>query len=189
MDYFDSEKNVEDYIRMADGYDGRDLIARLAQWLPADATVLELGMGPGKDLDMLLRRYRATGSDASQVFVERYLKAHPGADVLRLDAVALDTDRRFNGVYSNKVLHHLTQDDMRASLRRQAVLLEENGIALHTLWRGNGEEEMHGLRFVYYSVAEARAAVPDGLEVVEAEIYTEMEKDDSICLVLRKSAA
>ena len=188
MDYFDSKKNVEDYVRMADGYDGRELVDRLPSWLPDGATVLELGMGPGKDLDMLLERYRATGSDASQVFVDRYLEARPDADVLLLDAVSLDTARRFDCVYSNKVLHHLTRDGMRASLARQLELLHDGGLALHTLWRGEGEQEMHGLRFVYYSVDEARAAAPDGFEVVEAGVYAEMEKDDSIRLVLRKSA-
>ena len=172
---------------MADGYDGKDLVAKLGTLLPKHATVLELGMGPGKDLDMLLSRYRATGSDASQVFVDRYLKSHPGADVLHLDAITLSTQRRFACIYSNKVLHHLTRLDMQASLRRQLDLLEDGGIALHTLWHGDGEEEMHGLRFTYYSVQAAKDAVPEGFVAIETSVYREMKEDDSICLVLRKT--
>ena len=53
MDYFDDEQNVRDYIRMAEGYDGRALVDKLGAYLGEGATVLELGMGPGIDLDML----------------------------------------------------------------------------------------------------------------------------------------
>ena len=54
MGYYDSEKNVKAYLEMADGYDGADLIAVLERYLPTGASVLELGMGPGKDLDLLI---------------------------------------------------------------------------------------------------------------------------------------
>ena len=53
MGYYDDPKNTQQYIEMAEGYDGRELIEALSRHLPAGATVLELGMGPGKDLDIL----------------------------------------------------------------------------------------------------------------------------------------
>ncbi len=68
MGYFDSEENVDAYIAMADGYDGAELIALFARYLPEGSSVLELGMGPGKDLDLLRPSYRVTGSDTSRVF-------------------------------------------------------------------------------------------------------------------------
>ncbi len=46
---------------MAAGYDGRELIAALTNYLPAGAEVLELGMGPGVDLDLLSQTYQVTG--------------------------------------------------------------------------------------------------------------------------------
>ncbi len=52
MNYFDDPANVESYIKMADGYDGRALIGILQKHLPPGSTVLELGMGPGKDLGL-----------------------------------------------------------------------------------------------------------------------------------------
>ncbi len=53
MKYFKNKKNVDEYIKMADGYDGRDIIEKLKKYLPVGSTILELGMGPGKDLDIL----------------------------------------------------------------------------------------------------------------------------------------
>jgi SAM-dependent methyltransferase len=192
MSYYDDPANVEEYIQMAEGYDGRALIEILAQHLPPGATVLELGMGPGKDLDLLNETFRATGSDNALPFLDRYRASHPEADLLQLNAVTVDTDRTFDGIYSNKVLYHLTRDQLRASLQAQARVLRPGGLMLHSMWYGEGEEEMHGLHFAYYttaSFAELVAGLADKLfEVVETARYTEMEPDDSLYVVLRKRA-
>ena len=104
MGYFDSKRNVDAYVRMAAGYDGSVLVAVLERHLPAGSSVLEIGMGPGKDLHLLRRRFHPTGSDRSVIFVDHVRAAQPEADVLLLDAVTIQTDRRFDAIYSNKVL-------------------------------------------------------------------------------------
>lgn len=145
-------------------------------------------MGPGKDLDLLLPHYAAAGSDASQVFLDRY-RARRGdqcPELHALDAVTLSIDRTFDGIYSNKVLHHLTRSDLQRSLARQAALLNPGGIALHSLWYGDKEETHAGLRFVYYTEATLTPMLPTSLEVLELERYEEMEEGDSMAVVLRK---
>lgn len=188
MGLFDTEEGVLEYERIADGYDGRELVERLRQHLPSGATVLELGMGPGKDLDLLLAHYAAVGSDDSQVFLDRY-RARKGdlcPELHKLDAVVLNIDRSFDGIYSNKVLHHLTRSDLQRSFSRQAALLNPGGIALHSLWYGDKEEEHSGLRFVYYTEATLKPMLPASLDVLELERYAEMEDGDSMVLVLQK---
>ena len=76
MGYYDREENVQEYIQMADGYDGKALIDRLWRFLPDGSTVLEIGMGPGKDLDILREKYVVTGSDSSDVFLE-FIQENP----------------------------------------------------------------------------------------------------------------
>lgn len=186
MGYFDDEKNVEEYIKMADGYDGRVLIYILSKYLPKGSTVLKLGMGPGVDLLMLSQLYQATGSDSSEVFIERFRKEHPSADLIRVDAVAMDTDRTFDCIYSNKVLQHLTYGELQTSLRQQARVLNSNGIALHSFWHGDKEETHHGLRFVYYTDESLRKLVGSEYEILDIESYYEMSEDDSLYLILRK---
>lgn len=186
MSYYDDEQNVLEYIEMAEGFDGRELVEKLGTFLPEGSTVLELGMGPGVDLELLSRKYRATGSDTSEVFLNRYRAEHPDADLLNLDAVTLDTDQKFQCIYSNKVLHHLTRDELRRSFLRQAEVLRPGGIALHTFWHGEEEETHHGLRFVYYKVGELEAMIPTEFHIVETSLYEEMEENDSICLVIKR---
>ena len=53
MGFYDEKKTALQYIAMADGYDGRELVEVLKLHLPVGASVLELGMGPGIDLNLL----------------------------------------------------------------------------------------------------------------------------------------
>ena len=187
MGYFDKAKNVHDYIRMAEGYDGSELIGILEDYLPPGSSVLELGMGPGKDLDLLAESFRATGSDISRVFLDLYRRKHPDADLLQLDAVTLETDRKFDCLYSNKVLIHLRKDELAESLIRQREALNDDGILFHSFWWGDREEEMHGLRFVYYTEAAIRPLVGDLLlEWIGFGRYKEMKKNDSFYMVLKR---
>jgi len=184
--YFDDEKNVRDYITMTEGDDGSELVERLRRHVPDGSEVLEVGMGPGADLDLLGMHYRVTGSDASGPFLAIYLETHPQADVFMLDAITMDTDRQFDAIYSNKVLHHFAPDELRQSLAAQAGVLRQGGIALHSFWYGSGEEIHHGLRFTYHTQATIRAAVGEEFTIVEVERYAEVKEDDSLYVVLRR---
>ena len=187
MSYYDDEENVEEYIQMAEGYDGQEFVPVLHQHLSPGATILELGMGPGKDLALLSEHHQVTGSDKSRLFLDRYLRSKPDADVIWLDAVTLDTNRTFDCIYSNKVLHHLTRQELKEFLQRQAECLNDGGILFHTLWYGDQEEEFSGLRFVYYNEESFARLVGGSLEIVQMALYSEMEADDSFYVVLRKA--
>ena len=186
LGFFDTEKNVLEYIKMAEGFDGRDLISLLGGILPPGSTVLELGMGPGKDLDILSENFRVTGSDLSRVFLDLYRKNNPGSDLILLDAVTLKTQRKFDCIYSNKVLQHISKDDLKASFRKQWDILNDDGILFHTFWKGDREEMMDDLLFVYYTEDGLKELTGDGYQLIRSDIYKEMEEDDSILIVLRK---
>lgn len=183
MGFYDEEETAKQYISMADGYDGQILIDVLRKHVPDGSAVLELGMGPGVDLDILDEHYKVTGSDNSQYFLDRYQKNHCGADLLNLDAVTLQTERKFDCIYSNKVLHHLLAEDLVASIRRQKALLSEGGLVLHSFWHGDGAEEHHGLRFVYQTEAAVRDLFGQVFNVLGVVVYGEMEDGDSLYVV------
>ena len=145
MSFYHTEKGVADYISMADGYDGKEMINVLQRHLDPGKSVLELGMGPGKDLDLLSVHYSATGSDFSAIFVDRYRALHPDSDLLQLDAVTINTDRQFDAIYSNKVLHHLSDSELASSIERQSAVLTKQGVVLHSFWYGDRVEEFSGM--------------------------------------------
>lgn len=188
MGFFDDEKNVNDYIQMAAGYDGAGLIQKLQNYLAAGSNILEIGMGPGVDLDILKKTYRVTGSDLSKVFIEKYKRNNPDADLLQMDAVTLKTDRKFDAIYSNKVLHHLETADLKKSLLRQLELLNPDGIAMHSFWHGDKREMHHGLLFVYYTAQQIQNILPGDFVILEQQVYSELEKDDSIYFILQRNS-
>jgi len=185
MDFFDDIKNVSEYIKMVENYTGSEFIKSLDRYLSAGSEVLELGMGPGADMDILSGRYHMTGSDRSEVFLNLYRDRHPEASLLHLDAITLETDQKFDALFSNKVLIHLSKAELIQSFTRQKSLLRNNGLLLHSFWLGSREEEFQGLKFHYYQEKDILSFLPSGFEVLETGRYTEMDEDDSFYLLLR----
>lgn len=186
MHSFNTRKRAAEYILMADGYDGREIIAVLQAYLKPGSTVLELGMGPGKDIELLEEKYRVTGSDVSQVFIDMYREKKPAADLLNLDAVTLETDRRFDCIYSNKVFHYLSAEQLKTSFARQGAVLNPGGIVCHTVWYGDKQIDVKGMTFYYYTEQTIEDCY-EGFDLLLSRKYREMDTDDSMLLILKKS--
>lgn len=186
MQYFNEKNNVDSYIEMAEGYNSYKLIDKLEEYLTPAASVLELGMGPGTDLEYLAKKYDVTGSDLSDEFLRRFRQKFPESKLLKLDAATISTDQKFDCIFSAKVLQHLNKADFRASFKRQTEILTDAGIVLHSLWLGEGTENYDGLFFQYYSAGEVLKTMSMFFEVMDSWTYTEMEKDDSIAVIGRK---
>jgi len=189
MAYFDDKKNVQNYIKMVEdteGYDPNIIIDEFKKYVAKGSKVLELGMGPGKDFDILKQTYEITGSDSSEVFIDLYREKDANVNLINLNAITLNINHKFDAIFSNKVLMHLSKDELKQSFIRQLQIMNNNAIAFHTFWFGDKEENMHGLRFVYYSIEELLKLIPHNFVILESSLYKEMENDDSICLVLKK---
>jgi len=186
--FYDDPDFIGRYLAIVQGDEGQPLISLLRCHLPDGASVLELGMGPGHDLQALSQHYRVTGSDVSVAFLERYRDEHPDADLLQLDAAKPETDRRWDAVYSNKVLHHLRRAELCDALQRQSQLLRAGGLLLHSFWVGDGDNEQifEGMTFTYYDEAALRLQVEPAFEILALEVYGEMEPDDSLMVLCRK---
>lgn len=187
MSYYDKPENVDEYIQMAEGFDGAELIKRLEKHLPANSTILELGSGPGKDLAILQKRYHVTGSDLSSPFIEKAKEKVPQIDFLQLDAVTLDTDRNFDCIYSNKVLHHLNWDELTRSLKRQFEQLNQQGLIAHSFWLGDGSSEIFkGLYVLSHDPQPLIELVNERFQVVDSYTYAEFDEGDSLFLIAKK---
>ena len=184
--YYDSKSAVEQYIKMAEGYDGKELIQKLKHFLPTKSSVLELGTGPGTDWEILKADYDVIGSDFSKEFLDRLKEKFPEGHFLDLDASSLTTERKFDGIYSNKVLHHLTDEELRKSINRQSEILNEAGIVCHSFWKGEGSETFKGM-FVNNHLEDEIIELFGGFfEILLTECYEEFEADDSILLLAKK---
>ena len=186
MSYFDQPENVADYLTMCAELPPSFLTQELQKYLPDQASVLELGMGPGHDLTQLSERYNTTGSDSSKWFLDHYRQTHPQANLLLLDALTVSTQITFDAIYSNKVLHQLSPQQLATSFKHQARALNENGITLHSFWKGTGAEDFAGDTTYYYEAEFVMQMMAADFEILDCQQYDEMSPDDSFWIVSRK---
>jgi cyclopropane fatty-acyl-phospholipid synthase-like methyltransferase len=186
QDYYDDAANVESYSKFTPAHDGALLVDALSSHLPEGATVLELGMGPGKDYQLLSERFQVTGSDFSTAFLERYRAIDPDAELLQLDARTLATDLHFDAIFSNKVLIHFSPEELQQSFARQHELLNDDGLLLHSFWYGEGQQEFEGLTLVRHTEQDLTAMLEGAFNILALEQHAKMAEGDSIYVVARK---
>jgi cyclopropane fatty-acyl-phospholipid synthase-like methyltransferase len=186
VEYYENIQNAKDYIEMASGYDGRELIDLLRTFLPEGASVLELGLGPGKDLEYMDRFFDVLGTDKSQAFLDIFAEENPDIPTQVLDARTMKIQKKFDCIYSNKVLHHLSTQDLADSLKLQGKKLKEQGLLFHTFWLGDGEEHYEGLNFVYYRPKEIITMTEEDFNILSVQDYGEEEPGDSFYIILQK---
>jgi ubiquinone/menaquinone biosynthesis C-methylase UbiE len=184
--YYHTKESVEEYIKMASGINGQQLIDQLRMHLPSHSKVLELGSGPGSDWEILSKMYQVTGSDFSAQFLHHLTLKFPTGRFLELNASTLDVDESFDSIYSNKVLHHLSIEELKSSIVRQSRILHAGGIVCHSFWRGNGSETYNGLLVNYQNEQSLRILFHDGFTILSMQKYAEFEKDDSLLLLAQK---
>lgn len=186
MDDYDQPENSDDDIPIDDNA-GTQLIQKLKTYLAPRASLLELGMGSGKDLNLLSQSYVATGSDYSQDLLDCYLRRFPKADLILLNALTLQTVRKFDCIYSNKVLYQLTPFELKKSLVQQHRILSDKGILMHSFWYGSHVEDFHDTICTYYTEQTLNEIISKRFELLEIQKYQEIRKGDSIYILLRKS--
>jgi SAM-dependent methyltransferase len=186
--FYFTRESVREYIEMSEGFDGREIIKKLEKHLAAGSSILELGTGPGRDLAILKRKYEVTGSDISPLFIDYCENEARGVEVLLLDAVSIDIHLKFDAIYSNKVLQHLSDRELADSVRRQAEVLNMGGIVCHTFWEGDGEEYIEDMRFNYQKTGDLKRLFSAYFELLDTSIYKEIRDKDSVLLIARKTS-
>lgn len=184
--YYHTKASVEEYIQLAKDVNGRELIKKLRQFLPSHSTLLELGSGPGTDWNMLNEDYQVVGSDNSQEFLHHLTSNNRNGQFIELDAVTLGTNKTFDGIYSNKVLHHLKDQELTVSIKRQYAILNHVGIICHSFWKGEGTEVFKGMFVNYHSEQALREFFEGYFEILVLESYAEFEEGDSLLLIGKK---
>ena len=185
-EYYHTKESVDEYIRLAKEVHGGALIEKLKNYLPVDSQVLEIGSGPGTDWYILEQDYQVTGSDNSTQFLSHLQYSYPAGNFIELDAVTLDTPEKFDGIYSNKVLHHLKDQELIDSIQRQYELLNDNGIVCHSFWKGEGSEIFKGLFVNYHLESALIKFFEEFFEILLLEPYAEFDEGDSLLLVGKK---
>jgi len=185
-EYYKTKESVEEYIELAKDVNGAELIEKLKQVLPLNSNLLEIGSGPGTDWEILNELYTVIGSDNSPQFLNHLIAKYPNGQFLNLDAITINTSKTFDGIYSNKVLQHLKDNELSDSIKRQSEILNINGIICHSFWKGKGFEVFKGLYVNYHNEEKLKDYFKDYFEILSIISYQEFEEGDSILLIGKK---
>ena len=184
--FYKKPETTKASIKSAEGIDGKELIVKLNELLPTNSKVLEIGSGPGSDYKIFHENHEVVGSDFSDAFLTHLKAAYPDGKFLHLDAISLETELKFDAIYSNKVLHHLSNEELMGSIERQFALLNINGLLCHSFWRGSGDEIFKGLFVNYHEENDLRKLFSTSFEIISIDRYEEFEKDDSLLIIARR---
>jgi trans-aconitate methyltransferase len=184
--YYHTKETVEEYIKLAEDVNGKQLIDKFEKLLAPQSTILEIGSGPGSDWKILNQSFNVVGSDNSIEFLDHLISKNPQGEFLKLNAITLQTSKRFDGIYSNKVLQHLNENELLASVKRQKEVLNENGVICHSFWKGEGSEMFKGMFVNYLNEAILEKVFKEYFEVISISSYQEFEEGDSLLLLARK---
>lgn len=184
--FYTTSDNVNKYIAMTRNINGIKLIDELKKILPQHSSLLELGSGPGNDFSLLNKDYHVIGSDLSVEFLKHLNTRFPQEQFLKLDAASLKTTLHFDAIYSNKVLHHLSNEELQESISNQICILKPEGIICHSFWKGNGTENFKGMFVNNHTKLSLSTLFSDRFNIIHLSSYEEFEEDDSLLLIARK---
>jgi SAM-dependent methyltransferase len=152
-----SERNIGHYDRAAKEYwestrnhDVSQNCEALLAAIKGDPpyAILDLGCGPGRDLDFFRSLgHDTTGLDGSKEFVTM-ARQHSGCNVLHQDFLAMKLPtNRFDGIYANASLFHVPSQELPRVLAELTECLKPRGILFTSNPRGNNEEGISGDRY------------------------------------------
>lgn len=187
-DYYKEQSNAAEYIKLAEGHDGVVIIEQYQAFIASNALVLEIGSGPGSDWGIWNKSHEIIGSDTSPTFIKHLSEKYKQGTFIELDAATLDTDLNFDAIYSNKVLHHLSNKELQESIKRQHQLLTPGGTICHSFWNGDGDEVFKGMFVNYHDKKNLTEHFSPYFEILKMEEYAEFEESDSIFVIAKKIA-
>ena len=126
--------------------------------VPAPATILDLGCGPGRDLATFRDLgHVPVGLDGSEAFC-RMAKVHAGCEVLHQDFLALDLPpAAFDGIFANASLFHIPMCEFSRVLGELWQALKPGGVLFASNPRGPNIEQINGQRYgAYYDLTQWR---------------------------------
>ncbi len=140
--------------------------------LAKEGSVLEIGIGDGKDAEELATKYNYTGIDISEGMVKFAKEKHKNLNFIQGNVTDLPfEDDAFNHFFTAATLLHITREDMPKALGEIKRVVMDEGIGFISLKKGKGEEfraEENDRLFSYFTIEEfSKILQENGFEVLK----------------------
>ena len=168
--------------------DNKYIIDEFKKRIDKSKKILELGSGPGNDYGVLVQDYDITGSDYSETFLKILRKKFNNDRFLKINALTMETEKKYDVIYSNKVLQHLTTENLAASFKKQYEVLNEGGILFHAMWKGTSSKEKEkSMPDIRYERDDIKKIMGKFI-IKDFIVYKELKENDSFIVVMEKNS-
>ena len=160
LNYYDI--HASKFLESTFNVDMDDLYQSFLRYLADDASILDLGCGPGRDSKIFVKKgYRVIGIDLSEKMIDLARKRVSNAEFKIMDIMDLKfEDNFFDGIWANAFVH-ISRKEMGKVLVGCKRVLKKNGIFYLSVKQGEGErllsdERYNGVKkfFSYFSKIE-----------------------------------
>ena len=149
LDYYN--KHAGQYAAQAALLDVSALYTDFEACLKPGARILDLGCGGGRDSKhFLLQGYDVVPADGSAEMC-RTASVFLDIPVRCIRFSELEYEEEFDGIWACASLVHVPQDQIRDVMARVKRALKPNGVLYASFKYGDGEENIRGRHFYYYS--------------------------------------
>lgn len=165
LEYYN--KNAAEYAESTLNVDMSNVLDEFVKGLPPGARILDLGCGSGRDSKKFVEMgFHVTAIDGSAELCEIASKT-TGLGVRCLLFQDLDYEEIFDGIWACSSLHHLTREDLQATLLKVMKALVPGGLLFTCFKYGNADfDDERGRHFT----CATEDTVPALLDYVKAAI-------------------
>lgn len=127
IDYYN--RCAQDYYERTVHADVSGNIARFTELVTDGGSIVDIGCGSGRDIRYFLEQgFRAEGIDASAKMC-RLAREYTGAEIECTTLQDWAPAHRYDGIWANASLLHLTMEEIQTFVTRLPELLEADGVA------------------------------------------------------------
>ena len=155
--------------------------------LGAQAHILEVGSGTGRDADYIESRgYRVERTDNNPLFIEHQKKS--GVDISSFDVLKDKKKETYDLIFVNAVFHHFTTQQFKTVLSKLKKNVANGGLLAFSLPQKTDESEVydalkHDTYFQYWQEEEPRHFLTEN---EFKEIYFDVSKETGWIYVVAK---
>lgn len=170
------QRNAQTFFDATVGVDMSSLYAPFLRLVAPGGCVLDAGCGSGRDAKAFSTLgYRVEAFDASAEMMELAI-AYTGLPVRQMTFSALETEERYDGIWSCASLLHLPQSELPEAMRRLARALKPGGVWYLSFKYGVSEREKEGRHFTDLDEAGLQTLVSPLPQVSIVEQWTTQDK-------------
>lgn len=191
------KKTINTYNKIAEQYYkktknlaiGIKLLYQFAKLLPANAKILDVGCGPGRDAKLFTDKgFKVIGIDLAKKMIEFAKKIAPKAKFKIMDFRELTfKNNNFNAIWFNASLLNIKKKDTEKTLNEMYRVLKSNGLIFVSVKQGKGEglekdKRYNGIEkyYAYYDRDELKRKLEEaGFKIIKIETGSKKERYDT----------